>query len=125
MSVEPDGAIETGCVCPACAARLYEVVDQGTTILACFACGGRAVSHEQVETMLARRSNKDALAQGSPLAPPPGTPLACPRCRDAMHHGPWTRLHPVAVDRCERCDLVWFGGDELAALQIDAEPEQA
>ncbi len=144
-----EGALVTGCDCPVCGAALHEVVYEGTTILACLICGGRALNHEQVETILARREagftpEQKRLAHAFKtahlhLAPPqpaddpvPGSPpavapretaLACPQCRTPMRRGPWTARHPVPVDRCSRCDLVWFDHDELEVLQILVEGE--
>jgi Zn-finger nucleic acid-binding protein len=144
-----EGAIVTGCDCPICGTALHEVVYEGTTILACLVCGGRALNHEQVETILARREagftpEQKRLAEAfatvhlhlvppegatdpAPGSPPAVTPresaLACPQCKDTMRRGPWTPRHPVPVDRCARCDLVWFERDELEVLQILVEQE--
>ncbi len=146
-----EGAIVTGCDCPVCGAALHEVVYEGTTILACLVCGGRALSHEQVETILARREagftpeqrhraeafktahlhlappeGADDPPQGSAATPvtPRENALACPQCKDTMRRGPWTPRHPVPVDRCARCDLIWFDHDELEVLQILVEQEK-
>jgi len=140
-----EGAIVTGCDCPICGTALHEVVYEGVTILACLACGGRALNHEQVETILARHESdftpeqrrlarEFARGHGLRAVSPdkPGTQarepaasvtpresaLACPQCRDEMRRGQWTARHPVPVDRCTRCDLVWFDRDVLELLQI-------
>ena len=144
-----EGPIVTGCDCPVCGAALHEVVYEGTTILACFACGGRALTHEQVETILARREvgftpeqerlaeafaaahagpavppdDASAPAQDPPPLAPRESPLTCPQCTGPMRPGTWTLHHPVPVDRCERCHLVWFDRDRLEVLQILVERE--
>jgi Zn-finger nucleic acid-binding protein len=144
-----EGDIVTGCDCPVCGAPLHEVVYEAITILACLVCGGRALSHEQVDAILERReagftpeqkrlaqtfkaahlrlatpAGADDPAPGSaPAVTPREDALACPQCRNAMQRGQWTARHPVPVDRCERCHLVWFDHDELEVLQILVEEE--
>ena len=144
-----EGPIVTGCDCPVCGAALHEVVYEGTTILACLVCGGRGLNHEQVETILARREAgftpeqkrlaeafktahrhlapsgpAGVPAQGLPPAVAPrDTALACPQCKDPMRRDTWTARHPVPVDRCARCDLVWFDHNQLEVLQILVEQE--
>ncbi len=51
----PTSAAAASHDCPACGAVLRPVAYEGTTIRACPACGGRALDHDQVETILARR----------------------------------------------------------------------
>ena len=121
-----EGAILTGCVCPGCGAALYEVVANETTILSCLSCGGLAASRAQVETMLTRRWGETArsAARARAAASRAGRTPACPRCGNGMEAatlGPPFRLR---VDWCARCDLVWFGRDELAALGLSAEPAE-
>ena len=121
---------------------------EGVAILACLACGGRALTHAQVETILARREmgftpKQVRLADGveqertaheklfhgdhsawtdpdpDPVAPPPRpTSAICPACGNPMKRGFWTMFHRIPVDRCRVCDLIWFDGDELEILQI-------
>jgi heat shock protein HtpX len=141
------GAVTTHAGCPDCGQALQRVTYEGTSILACPGCGGRAVTHGQVEAILARREMgftpeqhrlADLLEEeqrryanlfvgplrawqkgpGSPLLQPKVTPIACPGCRTTMTRGVWNAVFPIAVDRCQACGLVWFDRDELEVLQI-------
>jgi len=140
-------ATATDSGCPVCGGALRQVVYEGAAILACPECGGRAATHAQVDAILSRREmgftpDQERLADiyeqeqkrlaslfegplagpqardTPPLTQPQATPIACPRCADTMDRGVWNALYPLAVDRCEKCRLVWFDRDELEVLQI-------
>jgi len=119
-----EGAILTGCVCPDCGAALYEVVSQETTILSCLSCGGLAASRAQVETLLDRSWGEGAggAAWSRGAAFHTERAPACPRCGAGMEAAPAGSGLQLRVDWCGRCDLVWFGGEGLAALGLAAEP---
>ena len=121
-----EGAILTGCVCPACGVPLYEVVFDDATILACASCGGLAASREQVETMLA--GHRDGRPPARPPAIPlaahraaPGHPRTCPRCRGAMGATSLRVAPEPPADWCARCHLVWLDRDRLAELGLARE----
>jgi heat shock protein HtpX len=141
------GAAPSGRKCPACGAGLHQVSYEGTAIMACLACGGRALHRPQVDAILARReigftqeqAHLADLAEEGRAAyeglfkgglenregsQDPGSsaakaaPLVCPVCNSAMTRGIWTPYYRVPIDHCERCGLIWFDGNELEVLQI-------
>lgn len=122
--------------CPSCGVGLNRVEYEGVDILACERCGGRLVTTAQAGKLLARReagfsdeqhrladladasgnkARRDAvLARGRGGA----SLIACPKCSASMLRRHYSYDYAVEVDRCVRCDLIWFGRDELEALQI-------
>ncbi len=122
--------------CPSCGAGLVAAPYEGIDVLLCARCGGRLVSTPQVAKLLARRevgftdeqerladllsSGGDRLRRAAVLARGrPGVMLiACPRCATRMMRRHYSYEYAVEVDRCVRCDLLWFEKDELEALQI-------
>lgn len=52
------------------------------------------------------------------FAPPAGPTVACPLCAQTTTRSLWNVIWPLTVNRCERCELVWFDRDELEVLQI-------
>jgi hypothetical protein len=45
----------------------------------------------------------------------------CPQCGLSMRRVPYSLAHYVVVDRCLRCESVWFDRHELEALQVIVE----
>jgi len=125
-----------GAACPSCGAGLVAAPYEGIDILRCERCGGRLVSTPQVGKLLARReaaftdeqerladllsSGGDRLRRAAVLARGRSgvTLIACPRCSAEMMRRHYSYEYAVEVDRCVRCDLIWFEKDELEALQI-------
>jgi Zn-dependent protease with chaperone function/Zn-finger nucleic acid-binding protein len=134
-------AAAAGMTCPSCAAALVRMPYEGIDIVACERCGGRLVSTPQIGKLLARREagftddqrrladlvsvSGDRLRRAAVLARgSPGVDLiACPRCAAPMLRRHYSYEYAIEVDRCVRCDLVWFEKDELEALQILVERE--
>jgi Zn-dependent protease with chaperone function/Zn-finger nucleic acid-binding protein len=130
------GSPPAGLSCPSCGAGLLAAPYEGIDILLCERCGGRLVSTPQVGKLLARReaaftseqerladllsSGGDRLRRAAVLARGrPGVMLiGCPSCSAPMMRSHYSYEHAVEVDRCVRCDLLWFERDELEALQI-------
>jgi Zn-finger nucleic acid-binding protein len=130
------GSPPAGLTCPSCGAGLLAAPYEGIELLLCERCGGRLVSTPQVGKLLARReaaftdeqerladllsSGGDRLRRAAVLARGrPGVLLiGCPGCAAPMMRSHYSYEHAVEVDRCVRCDLLWFERDELEALQI-------
>jgi Zn-dependent protease with chaperone function/Zn-finger nucleic acid-binding protein len=130
------GSRPSGVACPSCGAALATAPYEGIDVLLCERCGGRLVSTPQVGKLLARReaaftdeqerlagllsSGGDRLRRAAVLARGRSgvTLIACPRCSAQMMRRHYSYEHAVEVDRCVRCDLIWFEKDELEALQI-------
>jgi Zn-finger nucleic acid-binding protein len=122
--------------CPSCGAGLASAAYEGIDVWLCERCGGRLVSTPQVGKLLARReasftddqerladvlsSGGDRLRRAAVLARGrPGVMLiGCPSCSAPMMRCHYSYEYAVEVDRCVRCDLLWFEKDELEALQI-------
>jgi Zn-dependent protease with chaperone function/Zn-finger nucleic acid-binding protein len=130
------GSRPTAMTCPSCGAGLASAAYEGIDVWLCERCGGRLVSTPQVGKLLARReasftddqerladvlsSGGDRLRRAAVLARGrPGVMLiGCPSCSAPMMRCHYSYEYAVEVDRCVRCDLLWFEKDELEALQI-------
>jgi Zn-dependent protease with chaperone function/Zn-finger nucleic acid-binding protein len=122
--------------CPSCGEGLRPADYEGLDVLGCGRCGGRLVSSDQAGKILARReasftdaqerladtlaASGDRLRRAAVLAHgrPDVTLVSCPRCHAPMLRRHYDYDYAVEVDRCLRCDLIWFEKDELEALQI-------
>jgi Zn-dependent protease with chaperone function/Zn-finger nucleic acid-binding protein len=128
--------VRAGMVCPSCSAALVRAPYEGIDIVLCDHCGGRLITGAQAGKLLARReagftseqhriadlltASGDSLRRAAVLARGrSGVGLvSCPKCGAPMLRRHYSYEHAVEVDRCVRCDLVWFEKDELEALQI-------
>lgn len=125
-----------GATCPSCGAGLVRAPYEGIEILLCERCGGRLVGGAQVGKLLARReaaftdeqrgladlvaASGDSLRRAAVLSrgrQEPGL-VACPNCSATMLRRHYSYEYALEIDRCFRCDLLWFEKDELEALQI-------
>jgi Zn-finger nucleic acid-binding protein len=132
----PTPPVPAGMTCPSCGAALVHTPYEGIDIVVCDRCGGRLITSTQAGKLLARReagfteeqlriadlltASGDSLRRAAVLARGrSGVGLAsCPKCSAPMLRRHYDYQHAVEVDRCMRCDLVWFEKDELEALQI-------
>lgn len=135
----PAHGLPAGASCPACGGSLAPVDYEGITILVCAGCGGRLVTSGQAGRILARRevgfteeqqrladlvvASGDQLRRMAWLERGrPGVALIpCPSCGASMLRRHYDYDNAVEVDRCIRCDLIWFEKDELEVLQLLAE----
>ena len=103
--------------CPACGGPLTEQRDALGMFWQCAACAGRAMT----VVALRRRVEEapiDALWQASR---PPEVPRdrPCPACSQPMKAVAIPLAgHPVALDVCSSCELVWFDPREYEALPL-------
>lgn len=134
LAAGPSSALTVSC--PTCGSGLRETDYEGVRIRACGSCGGCLVASDALRRILARREvgfsddqrqlaehietsgnrlRRDArVAQG----PADARLISCPRCGKTMMRGHFNYDHALEVDRCTICDLLWFGKDELEALEI-------
>jgi Zn-dependent protease with chaperone function/Zn-finger nucleic acid-binding protein len=132
----PSPPARAGMACPSCGAGLVRAPYEGIDIVLCDHCGGRLITGAQAGKLLARReagftseqhriadlltASGDSLRRAAVLARGhSGVGLIpCPKCGASMLRRHYSYEHAVEVDRCVRCDLIWFEKDELEALQI-------
>ena len=122
-------------LCPTCQRPLTSIPFEGIEILVCGACGGRLVTPEQVQRILARREVEftdeqrrladvtrregDHLRRQAVLSRGQRQALtSCPVCGRAMLRRQYSLQDAVEVDICLVCDVIWFDKDELEVLQL-------
>lgn len=107
--------------CPRCAKPLDRRTQRESW--PCPACGGVAIDSEELSRLLARVV--PSLGTAEKLATPSRATseraLICAACGQPMRP---VELHGVALDRCDRDELIWFDATKLDLL-IDAVIEDA
>jgi Zn-finger nucleic acid-binding protein len=106
--------------CPRCASPLDKRTRRESW--PCPACRGVAVDLEDLARLLARVvPQRGTQAVDTPARATSDRPLLCAACGQAMRP---VELHGVALERCDKDELVWFDATKLDAL-IDAVIEDA
>lgn len=107
--------------CPRCAKPLDRRT--GRESWPCPACGGVAIDSEELSRLLARVVPALATAQKivTPSRASSERALICAACGQPMRA---VALHGVALDRCDRDELIWFDANKLDEL-LDAVIEDA
>ncbi len=109
--------------CPTCHVPLVREKYAGANVQDCPQCSGALLDTRRAEK-IKRRVNKD-LAQltkeiNETSSEDTKQEIRCPRCRAKMRKREIKQLQ-LFVDDCHQCDLSWFDGGELAALQLEFE----
>lgn len=107
--------------CPVCNVELTPFEYEGFRIAKCLRCHGHLVKKSRLNSIrrvrgqttpqLKRESKRDF--KNSTKAT-----LKCPRCHFKMRKQPVKAPLDLALDVCERCQLVWLDGGELAIVQL-------
>jgi len=118
--------------CPKCRQALIDEEYEGVIVHRCVFCEGVLVEKGKIPRIIIRKevgfderlkkiaelTQKNGLAKirdkvidKEPLL------LRCPKCGTNMLKNFYTMAYLVEVDRCSRCDLVWFDKDELEIVQ--------
>lgn len=122
-------------MCPKCGVPIREMYYEKTRIYGCPHCGGRLLDEDRIIRILARtdhvypkeireragkvmsENQKRLVGRGTRLASPADVLLSCPRCGQKMQKTFSRFAFLIEVDRCFRCNFVWFDAKELAMLQ--------
>lgn len=125
------GSVADYLFCPACHQPLISAPYEGTTVHQCRYCGGTLVEIGKVPRIIARKGRPcteriNALARAlltQSRTRPAGVKknavplIPCLKCKNPMYRGLYSMAHPVEIDRCSYCGLIWFDRDELDMLQ--------
>jgi Zn-dependent protease with chaperone function/Zn-finger nucleic acid-binding protein len=117
--------------CPSCGTELDHTHYEGVLIRSCKTCGGNLAREGTVFRILTReeldfperfrnqvRAWREKLTGTSLFGRRFRSEYWCPQCGLSMRRMPYTWAYPVIVDRCPRCESVWFDRHELEALQV-------
>ena len=110
-----------------CAVPLIRVAYEGVRAWRCRGCNGYLVGRHGAEGIKKRQIRKrDDLETESVRERSPDIHVdqPCPKCFAMMEKERLRKPVPILLDRCERCDLVWFDGGELALFQMAYESSQ-
>jgi heat shock protein HtpX len=129
---------ENGYTCPICKQSLVTATYEGTRIFQCCFCAGTLVETGKIPRLIARTGRDrpctervNALARAvlrdnqsrvvhrkfSDTSVGKRPSILCPKCKNPMFRGFYSRAHLIEVDRCSYCGLTWFDRDELEMLQ--------
>jgi Zn-finger nucleic acid-binding protein len=109
--------------CPKDGTELARVTVAGIELDKCHKCDGIWFDHGEMERL--RDSDLSGVEQllekkyGDPSYQAGETTgfMRCPRCEDARLQGcHYTFIHPVRIDRCERCFGFWLDKGELETI---------
>jgi len=112
--------------CPTCKKELQPETYESVPLFQCPQCSGYLVKSDRLLLIRGKRGESmDELRQEaeSQAAADTSERIHCPRCRatkmtkETLERGD----DEFSIDRCEKCDLVWLDGGELARLQIEFE----
>lgn len=123
-------------LCPECKQPLNEVLYEGAPVLTCRHCEGYFIPRDIVGRIMIRQDVAIS-PEAVKLAETTSTAYArnmiadiklkvvysykCPKCNNQMRHGVYSYAYFLEVDQCDNCNYVWFGKNELEALQYLAE----
>jgi heat shock protein HtpX len=134
---EPE-APSSSFLCPACHQPLIIRSYEGTQIYQCRFCAGILTETSRIPRIIARTGRdkpcseriislaKAAVAENQlnqkrlrlkKSRPAQILLLTCPKCGAPMYRGFYSLAHPIEIDRCSFCSLIWFDQDELGMLQ--------
>ncbi len=123
--------IASGEMCPECTQPLGEVLYEGTPVLTCYYCDGIFARSTSVLRIMVRKdySFPSSIEKSAEFALKTNSKgiytrrfnvvyaLTCPHCGGKMARGFYSLGYPIEVDRCGRCDAIWFQKFELETLQ--------
>jgi Zn-finger nucleic acid-binding protein len=109
-------------LCPACAQELSATSLSGVNARACGQCKGILLARidmirmlEAVSVVLLKDFDPDSKLEA--VRTPDGT-VACPVCSRAMARDDYCGAGLVHFDRCEPCNMLWLGAEELGAMTL-------
>jgi heat shock protein HtpX len=125
--------------CPKCKQALVGEDYEGSVVHRCVFCGGALVEKDRIARIILRReigfddrierlarlTQKSGPEKARKVTHMTATPLRCPKCGGKMLRNFYTLAYFIEIDRCFRCDLVWFDKDELDILQYLIENKEA
>ena len=108
--------------CPRCQQPLGPIQHRGVQLEGCKTCQGTLVPLASL-TPLLDATSLDLLASFDPdtaLDPVPVTAdeLGCPKCARTMEVADYCAARLVSFDRCNRCNLLWVGPEELGTMTL-------
>ncbi len=126
-----DGGSSTDMPCPRCRQALHRVTYEGAPVYHCALCKGYLTPQEKMPAIIMRQDQgysdnlirqaaklQEMLARGRfPDKLKVIYELPCPKCAVKMMRSFYNLAYPVEVDKCMRCNLIWFDRDELELLQ--------
>ena len=107
-------------MCPVCAVAMDQaVIDEKHSAHFCGRCRGILMPRDTFSGMVIHRR---AWATGVPVAPPPfdrrtlERVLSCPLCSERFVTHPYGGPGAVAIDTCERCNVIWLDYREMKQI---------
>ena len=109
--------------CPVCTVPMDQaVIDERHSAHFCGKCRGILLPRDTFAGVIGHRR---AWATGVPVPPPPFDPatlnrmLNCPICHERFTTHPYGGPGAVAIDTCERCNVIWLDYREMKQI-VDA-----
>ena len=111
-----------GRLCPGCGDGLAAATVDKTEVVVCGKCSHVSVSQRGLAGLLEAASVRvlqevDLEHRMAPLARL-GQRTGCPSCRRPMAVDDYCGAGVVEFDRCERCELLWVGPEQLGAMSM-------
>jgi Zn-finger nucleic acid-binding protein len=103
------------------------VAYEGVRAWRCRNCRGYLVGRHGAEGIKKRRARKRGDLETESVrerGPDIRVDQPCPKCFATMGKERLRKPVPILLDRCKRCDLLWFDGGELALFQMAYEAGQ-
>jgi len=116
--------------CPRCSERLARGKIKGRGLRVCRACGGVWIGQNELTDLL-RTAPQGLVAADARFPNLVGlgwnrmAPKRCPECGESLILVGIEGAPEVVVDRCPKCQGVWFDDGELAAVASAAKSQQA
>ncbi len=121
--------------CPRCRTPLRETFYEGVALKICPFCQGKLVDSSKMDRIIARMevSFSDYLAKKAAdfrenflqnparirkLNREKSQDIYCPMCGSKMLPRPFTYQYIIPINKCFRCQKIWFDTDELEILQL-------
>ena len=108
--------------CPRCQQPLGPLRHRGVELEGCKACKGTLVPMASL-TPLLDATSIDLLASFDPDTQLDAVlvndaELACPKCGRAMEVADYCGARLVSFDRCNHCNVLWVGAEELGTMTL-------
>ena len=108
--------------CPRCQQPLGPLRHRGVELEGCKACKGTLVPMPSL-TPLLDATSIDLLASFDPDTQLDAVlvndaELACPKCSRAMEVADYCGARLVSFDRCNHCNVLWVGAEELGTMTL-------
>jgi Zn-finger nucleic acid-binding protein len=108
--------------CPRCQQPLGAIQHRGVELEGCKSCQGALVPMVSL-TPLLEATSVDLLASFDPDAQLDAVTandddIGCPKCGRAMELADYCGARLVAFDRCNRCNVLWVGAEELGTMTL-------